>query len=364
MEGLWRWDLEGGPLWLLQLLTIEGSGAYGQGAMLLLEGQPKAAGRVTNLSKALEGLWEGQYGTTAQQTRLKPQLFFGRYLVVASVASRLDRRLRRQGGQEGGVDPQACRKPTCWRTYCSPSIGRHFVQLNRDGQFFLHEIATGRMALSGRYVDGEIILYTPEGYYWSSYEGAHFVQLRFPGLPGLYSFQQFAAVLTVPSSSRPGSRARAPPTPPRLVPPPVVEARLLQAASADGGGRRVAVQARSGDGLARLRLYEDGRLIADKGVSGQAFDGEIAVPPGGSARWLTVLGTDKGGLVSSPQALPLQPGPGRGQPAPRRGRRRRHLCRGAAEADLCQVGCAAPCGSPEGRQQALLRRGDPARSAR
>ena len=43
---------------------------------------------MTNLSKALEGLWEGQYGSSAQQTRLKPQLFFGRYLVAASVASR------------------------------------------------------------------------------------------------------------------------------------------------------------------------------------------------------------------------------------------------------------------------------------
>ena len=36
----------------MQLLTIEGSGAFGQGAVFLLEGKPKAAGRVTNNADA------------------------------------------------------------------------------------------------------------------------------------------------------------------------------------------------------------------------------------------------------------------------------------------------------------------------
>jgi len=31
MEGLWRWQVDGSPLWLMQLLVIEGSGAFGQG---------------------------------------------------------------------------------------------------------------------------------------------------------------------------------------------------------------------------------------------------------------------------------------------------------------------------------------------
>src|SRR5204863_8105520 len=96
---------------------------------------------------------------------------------------------------------------------------RHVIQLNSDGQFFMHEIAPGRLALSGRYVDGEIILYTPEAYYWSSYERAHFVQLRFPGLPGLYSFQQFSAVLNRPELIRARLAGATSVTQPRLVPP-------------------------------------------------------------------------------------------------------------------------------------------------
>jgi caspase domain-containing protein len=307
LEGLWRWEVDGNPLWLMQLFTIEGSGAFGQGAIFLLEGQRRAAGRVSNLSKALEGFWEGQYGSTAQQTRLKPQLFFGRYLVVALVASRSIGIYDIKAGQKLALIQNMPQADLLEDARLSVD-GRHVIQLNSDGQFFLHEIATGRMALSGRYVDGEIILYTPEAYYWSSYEGAHFVQLRFPGLPGLYSFQQFAAVLNRPEVIKARIAGASAVTPPRLVPPPVVEARLVEGPA--GEQRRVVVQARSGEGLARLRLYQDGQLIGEQSLSGPQFAGEIALPATGNARWVTALATDKGGLVSAPQMLPLKPGPG------------------------------------------------------
>ncbi len=308
MEGLWRWEVDGNPLWLLQLLIIEGSGAFGQGAVLLLEGQRKAAGKVVNLSTALEGLWEGQYGSSAQQTRLKPQLFFGRYLVAASVASRAIGVYDVKAGTKLALITDMPQADLLDDVLLSVDQ-RHVIQLNSDGQFFLHEIATGRMVLSGRYVDGEIILYTPEAYYWSSYEGAHFVQLRFPGLRGLYSFQQFAAVLNRPDVIKARLAGASAAELPRLVPPPVVEARLIEG-TASGGGRRVAVQARSGEGLAHVRLYQDGQLISDQSVSGPQYQGEVAVPQTGNARWLTALATDKGGLVSAPQMIPLKPGPG------------------------------------------------------
>lgn len=305
LQGLWRWSVEGNPLWLMQLFTIEGSGAFGQGALFLLEGQRKATGRVTNLSKALEGFWDGQYGSTAQQTRLKPQLFFGRYLVVALVASRAIGLYDIKTGEKLALIQDMPQADLLEDVLLSQD-GRHVVQLNSDGQFFLHEIATGRMVLSGRYVDGEIILYTPEGYYWSSYEGAHFVQLRFPGLPGLYSFQQFSAVLNRPDVIKTRLAGADAAAPPRLVPPPIVEARLLEGTT-PAAGRRLLVQVRSGEGLAHLRLYQDGQLISERSLSGQQFREEIALPVGSNARWVTALATDTGGLVSAPQTLPLAP---------------------------------------------------------
>ena len=344
MEGLWRWQVDGNPLWLMQLLTIEGSGAFGQGAILLLEGQRKAAGRVTNLSKALEGLWGGQYGSTAQQTRLKPQLFFGRYLVVASVASRTIGIYDVKTGTKAALIEHMPQADLLEDVLLSVDQ-RHVIQLNSDGQFFLHEIATGRMALSGRYVDGEIILYTPEAYYWSSYEGAHFVQLRFPGLPGLYSFQQFAAVLNRPEVIQARLAGATDATPPRLVPPPVVEARLVEGGPG-GGGRRVQVQARSGEGLARLRLYEDGLLIGDRSMSGSQFAGEIALPRNGQCALDHGARHRQGRAGLGAADAPAEAGAGRARPPPRRAGRRRHLCRGAAQAHLCQVRCPAPCGKP------------------
>ena len=286
MEGLWRWQVDGNPVWLMQLLIIEGSGAFGQGAIYLLEGQKKAAGRVTNLSKALEGLWGGQYGSTAQQSRLKPQLFFDRYLVIASVATRNIGVYDIKSGQKLALIP-TCRKPTCSTTYSFPTDRRHVVQLNSDGQFFLHELATGHMALSGRSVDDEIILYTPEAYYWSSYEGAHFVQLRFPGLPGLFSFQQFAAVLNRPDLIRARLEGRA-----------SVDAAAT-CASAGRGGRAVAGAGGAATGASRstpgptkgLRTCgsPDGLQIGDKSVSRRSSQADraasrLAMPDGSRPR--------------------------------------------------------------------------------
>jgi hypothetical protein len=308
LEGLWRWQVEGNPLWLMQLLTVEGSGAFGQGAMFLLEGKAKTAGRISNLSKGLEGLWGGEYGSTAQQTRLKPQLFFGQYLVVASVSNRTIGVYDVKAGVKRALITDMPQSDLLDDVLLSIDR-RHIIQLNSDGQFFLHEIDTGRMALAGRYVDGEIILYTPEAYYWSSYEGAHFVQLRFPGLHGLYPFQQFAAVLNRPDVIKARLTGSTAADLPHLVPPPVVEARLIEGA-ASAGGRHVAVQVRSGEGLAHLRLYQDGQLIKDQALSGSLYEGKIALPETGNARWLTALATDKGGLVSAPQMIPLKPGPG------------------------------------------------------
>lgn len=314
LEGLWRWQIDGAPVWLLQLLTVEGSAAVGSGALVLMAGEAKPGGilaklgsrkggRLVNLSKDLEGLWSGDYGKTAQQTRLKPQVFFGRTLVVASVISRTIGVYDLKEGKSLALVqnvPQADLLADVLLTV----DGRHVLQLNSDGQFFLHEVATGRLALGGRSVDGEIILYTPEGYYWSSYEGAHFVQLRFPGLPGLYSFQQFAAVLDRPALIKARLAKADPVAPPRLTPPPVVEARLVGARAASP---RVAVNARSTTGLARLRLFEDGQLMHDLALSGAAFQGEIEVPATTSARWLTALATDTAGFVSAPQAMRLEP---------------------------------------------------------
>ena len=211
---------------------------------------------------------------------------------------------------------------------------RQVIQLNGDGQFFIHEIASGRMPLSGRVVDDEIIVYTREGYYWSSYEGAHFVQLHFPGLPGVFPFQQFANVLDRPDVIKAQiASAAQPPVAPNLAPPPDLSVAL---APAEAGSRpKLRITARGTAPLQRLKLYADGQPVSDVGLTGASLTRAIEVPPTGGARWLTAQVSDASG--SSPIRKPC-------------GCRRASLRRGSSTASSSVTMSIAtggsPCGTP------------------
>ena len=226
LEGLWRWEIGHRPVWLLQAMDYQGSGVFGFIEVYLLNSQG-ANGPIGDLTKEMPDLLGGYAPHPAESSdnavRLKPRVFLDRYLVVGSSGA----------GTIGVADLSAEQRNVVFRDVPQADLlidalltadGRLVIQINSDGQFYFHEIATGQTVLSGRYVDGEVILYTPEGYYWSSYEGAHFVQLRFPGLPALYSFQQFASVLDRKDiiKARLSTPAQKPPQP-ELTPPPELE---------------------------------------------------------------------------------------------------------------------------------------------
>ncbi|MDX2203746.1 MAG: caspase family protein [Hyphomicrobiaceae bacterium] len=313
LEGLWRWSYRGRPLWLLQLWATQGNGGFGEGMMFLLKGEAAGkgaaskakAGRIVDLSKPLEAFWSGAYGRSDHQTRLKPGIFLERYLVAASVAQKTIAVYDLETDRVLAVFKDAPQADLISEVVLTANAS-HVLQINADGQFFIHDVATGRVVVSGRAVDDEIVAYTAEGYYWATYEGAHFVQLRFPGLPGLYPFQQFASALERPDIIKAQLKARATaPAAPPLNPPPTLA--VSRKGGGAGGPDRLAIEARSGVGLARLRLYADGQPVADLPLSGRAAQSELALPQTGDARWLTVQVADTVGIVSTPQALRLTP---------------------------------------------------------
>jgi hypothetical protein len=314
LEGLWRWEIAERPLWFLQLWATEGNGGIGEGVMFLFEGdtkgEPRKGGRIVDLTNPLQNFWSGAYGSTDHQTQLKPQVYLDRYLVAASVAGKTIAAYDLKTDKVLAIIkdvPQA----DLIQDVVLTSDAAHVIQINSDGQFFIHELSSGRVALSGRVVDDEIIAYTPEGYYWSSYEGAHFVQLHFAGLPGLYPFQQFATVLNRPDivMAQLHAGAATPPNP-KLLPPPTLDMTLVQA-GVDDSQVHLDVRAHSSAPLAHLRFYADGHLIEDTGLSGLDMSRRIDVPRSPNARWLTAQVADSGGLVSKPQAVRLSP---RGKP--------------------------------------------------
>jgi len=310
LEGMWRWQLGGQPVWLAQLWATEGNGGVGEGMMFLFEGDAtgaaKSGGKIVDLSKILQNFWSGQYGTSNQQSQIKPQLYLDRYLVMASVAAGTIAVYDLRVGKVIALFKDIPQADLLDEVQLSADA-RHVIQINSDGQFFIHDIASSRTILSGRAVDDEIIVYTPQGYYWSSYEGAHFVQLRFPGLAGLYPFQQFASALDRPDLIKAALMAGANgPASPSLQPPPVLELAVSKT-TPDRDSLTLQVSAHASAPLARLALFADGHLIAQRPLSGTATTLDVSVPRSPNTRWLTAQVIDTKGFQSIPQAIRLRP---------------------------------------------------------
>ena len=313
IEGAWRWEIAGRPIWLIQLLGQTGGSSTAVMARGYLFDGATGAGSVVDLNETFGSLFrprglgtKGDDFATAHKRRLKPQIYFDRFLVIASVVHRAiavyDLHAKKKLAIVNEV-PQADLLVDVRLT----SDRRHIIQINSDGQFFVHEIETGRTILSGRSVDNELILYTFNGYYWASYEGAHFVQLRFPGLPGLYSFQQFAPILNRPDLVRSTIEGRRTDIPtPNLTSPPTLE--ILHSESVGQTEQRVTVRARAVSQLALLRVFLDGQPFQNISLSGSEELRQVKPPPAGHARWLTVVAIDERGFTSRPLAIQLRPG--------------------------------------------------------
>ena len=293
LMGAWRWDTFNGPLWLLQLHVIEGSGAFGSGALLLVDKKGAPGGRIVNLSGALGGFWDGSYGTNFGSTRLVTDLVFDRYLLLASRPSQTIAVFDVQTGQRTMLRTNVHQIDLLQSLHLTADFA-NVLQVNNDGQFFLHRISDASTILSGRFVDDELILYDNQGYYSATFEGAHFVQLRFPGRAGLYTFQQFASVLEQPERIA-AIIAGAPvdPRSPGLTPPPEMDVTLAVDAA---GSHVLKAIARASNRLAGVRVFADGQLIARVALDGQQAERTIRLPDLGGRHTLTVLATRQAGV--------------------------------------------------------------------
>jgi hypothetical protein len=172
---------------------------------------------------------------------------------------------------------------------------------NRDGQVYFYNISSGKRVLAANYVDDELIVYDSRGYYMSTYEGSQFVFLKFPGQPGYLSFRQFARTLNRPDLIKAILDGRDVDEQPALSPPPRLEV-ALHAEKAQPGAFTLAASATSAGDLERVRLFVDGQLWSERGVSGkEARLGEHLMLPA-QARWLTAVAVDSRGNESAPVA--------------------------------------------------------------
>jgi hypothetical protein len=286
-------ELQNGPIWLLQFMKHEGSGVFGYTWAYVADGRP---GREAVRKLSLPDWGPHLDATTDQAITLQPQIYLDRFLAIGLPGPRriwlvdLDDLETLYSANEV---PEA----ELLESLVLDITGQKLVQRNQDEQFFIHDVQANIISLSGREVDGETVLYTPEDHYASSNEGSHFVYLRFPGVEGVSSFQLFASLLHRPGIIKarfenPNSTVPAP----RLTPPPRLA--ISPAAAAD----IVTVRASAASGLARIRLYLDGRLVRDQSMEGNEGTADLKIEDDGG-RWITALAIDKRGIASSPRSL-------------------------------------------------------------
>ncbi|MBX3532154.1 MAG: caspase family protein [Rhizobiaceae bacterium] len=167
------------------------------------------------------------------------------------------------------------------------------VQINADDSFFVHDASAGTTLLEGRYVDDEIVAWSPDLRFDATAEGANYVGLRFPGQPGEFTFQQFRRQLSAPGHVREVMERR------YAVGAAAVQVPPGLSGSIEVDGERLVGSLDLRDAV-ELRIYQDGlrtdTLALDAG-SGRA-DFDVARVAG--ARWVSVVATDRSGLVSRP----------------------------------------------------------------
>ncbi|MGJ8617157.1 MAG: caspase family protein, partial [Sulfitobacter sp.] len=182
--------------------------------------------------------------------------------------------------------------------------GRHLFQLNSDGSFTVYRLSDAAAILEGRYLDDELVVWTADFHFDATEEGAAFVELRFPGQAGQYSFQQFDGALRVPGLLQTVLSGGAPPAPQTVGVPPKMEGRI------DANANRITglALAKGTRPIKAVRLFQDGVLTSSFQTNpGQLITVDAARNIG--TRWATLVAEDVDGLVSLPLNVDLGPDP-------------------------------------------------------
>ncbi|WP_416066456.1 caspase family protein [Rhizobium sp. ZK1] len=183
---------------------------------------------------------------------------------------------------------------------------RFAVQLNSDGNFYLHSLAKkGETPLSGRIVDDEVAIWTADYHYDATAEAASIIDLKFPGQPGQFSLDRFGPerrvrdlaqmVLAQKWTSPEGGDIGVPPS-------------LDGSLSGDGPERMTAALDYDGQRVTRLSVFQDGVLTDTFDLQGAAVAGhDISFARLKDARWISVIASSADALASLPVSVDAGP---------------------------------------------------------
>ncbi len=200
------------------------------------------------------------------------------------------------------------------RTVAATTDGRHIVQINNNGRFFMYETAGGALVLAGRYLDDEVVVYGDDLRFDATPEGASHVHLKFPGDRRLYPLSQFEAVLRTPDMvARKLGGDALPLSPAAITAPPTVTLTLVSTGIATA---TVRLEAEGSAGLREIGIYRDGRLLETVAIVGHAAVVERNVAIHAETRALAAVAIDTSDAKSSVANISF----GRAEPAEPAGR--------------------------------------------
>ena len=181
--------------------------------------------------------------------------------------------------------------------------GRLVLQINKGGRFYFYDIATQKRVLNGLYIDDEIVLYTDDGFYDGTIEGAHYVTWHYPGSKQHFDFNQFEskfkrpdvikAILTGQTIAKPDVQ---------LLPPPTVEMVLKHPGNYTKQAT-VELSATSVRPITNMRLFMDGAPISEIPVAGKQAKKTVPLELKRGKHWITAVAYNDQGYSSIPKSL-------------------------------------------------------------
>jgi peptidoglycan hydrolase-like protein with peptidoglycan-binding domain len=294
-----RVDRKGGAVWVAQGRCMAGA-TYGSlrsySALYLMDlGQNRPAA-ATGLMVASEVFFQNSavplWYDAEMRIKANDDLVLT-YAPQSGAVSVWDRRARkflltRDDLPDGGLLLSA------WLTH----DGRYLVQLNSDGNIFFHDVnGKGPPVLSGRIVDDEIAVWTPDFRYDATAEAQALIDLKFPGHDRQYSLDRFGASRRVAGlgPAALGANVATAPAADIAVPP-----LLSGFATADENGDVVARLAFDGKRVAQILVFQDGVQTGAQKVAVEGGVEKLGFSRLKDARAASIFVTDTDGLASLP----------------------------------------------------------------
>lgn len=248
-------------------------------------------------------------GGCAGECDFNLKLIADRYVMAWSTNHQRIEVYDRQTGQTRGYP--AYRGDLMKEAYFSADL-RSLLQVNSDGTFAIHGLDLGiepengwefvyeepdpTVLIFGRFSDDEIVIWSKDGHYDATYEGAYQVFLRFPGTEGLFTFDQFEPLLNRPGLLATVLDGGVMATPEQYDVPPIVDAEIW----AEGKQATVTLRHRGGGNIASVSIFQDGKLTQTVRMPDTAPQLQINADLQPGVRWVSVVATGTNGLASTP----------------------------------------------------------------